>query len=504
MASMKYAIVSLVVSMSAAVSLAACSGNSVHDAPTDAGSPDAADAPPLAPQTLSITETAMFQVVKVPLSKDGAKVDDRLAPVVAGRDGLLRVYYRPDAGWKRHGVVGELTITSPGMPTPLVLKTVQDVTGSYSRDSDLKTTFNFEVPADAVRVDSRYSVVLRLADKSVEYARHPSEGAPELLDAASSGEQLKVKIVPVRYDADGTGRVPDVTPDAVEAYRAAMFAMYPTKKVEITVRDTPFVWSTPITADGTGWSELLQDIVQLRSTDRVPEDVYYYGLFAPAASIWKYCGKTVCIVGLSNLTGPSDVVTRVSIGVGYGDDQSAETMVHEIGHAHGRQHSPCGDVLFPDKKYPYPGGIIGSVGYDVGPKALVDSESYDVMSYCDPKWISDYTYGKIFQRMQLVNSAKAIYSPGGPQTFRFVGVSKDGKLTWGKTITVSSPLFAEPHAVTFEGPDGKSTTVTGHYFPYEDLAGGYILVPEPTTTVLRVHVAGLPAAVQSVLERRAP
>ena len=49
-------------------------------------------------------------------------------------------------------------------------------------------------------------------------------------------DALKIVIVPVKYDADGSGRLPDVSATQIELYRKAFHAMYPAKKVEVTVR----------------------------------------------------------------------------------------------------------------------------------------------------------------------------------------------------------------------------------------------------------------------------
>jgi hypothetical protein len=66
----------------------------------------------------------------------------------------------------------------------------------------------------------------------------------------------------------------------------------------------------------------------------------------------------------------------------------------------GRRHAPCGAAGSPDPSYPYAGGTIGLTGYDlytwslsgVGLPVDYPSASGDLMGYCAPPWISDYTY----------------------------------------------------------------------------------------------------------------
>ena len=48
----------------------------------------------------------------------------------------------------------------------------------------------------------------------------------------------------------------------------------------------------------------------------------------------------------------------------------------------------------PDPDYPYPDGSIGVWGYDLLDGRLVDPSTADLMSYCDPAWISDYSFNK--------------------------------------------------------------------------------------------------------------
>ena len=67
------------------------------------------------------------------------------------------------------------------------------------------------------------------------------------------------------------------------------------------------------------------------------------------------------------------------------------TMAHELGHNMSLGHAPCGEPEDLDLSYPYPGGQIGAWGYDFRQGGrLVPPGRSDLMSYCDPAWISDY------------------------------------------------------------------------------------------------------------------
>jgi len=58
-------------------------------------------------------------------------------------------------------------------------------------------------------------------------------------------------------------------------------------------------------------------------------------------------------------------------------------------------HAACGNAPTPDPNYPYGKGSIGVWGYDIAEGRLLDPDLYtDVMSYCHPRWISDYQFSR--------------------------------------------------------------------------------------------------------------
>ncbi len=56
------------------------------------------------------------------------------------------------------------------------------------------------------------------------------------------------------------------------------------------------------------------------------------------------------------------------------------------------RHAPCGGAANPDPDYPYADGNIGGWGFDIEQSTLVDPGQGDLMSYCRPRWISDYQF----------------------------------------------------------------------------------------------------------------
>lgn len=455
---------------------------------------------------ISVTEVAVFQGVKVSVEKNNAKVTTRAAQVVSSRDALVRVYVTPGTGFASKSLTGELRISNNG--TEQVFKDTKSISRA-STDDTLTTTFNFEVPGSAISVGAKYAVAV--TDPSlggqrgteVSTARYPGDGSLEALDAKSTGKQLRVQLVPVQYNADGSGRLPDTSPATLDLYKKGFFKMYPVADVEITVH-APWPTSQTISANGSGFSQVLQSMVSLRSQDRAPADVYYMGIFAPRASFSQYCSGG-CVTGLSGMiSNPNDSAGRASVGIGFGGEDSVLTAVHEVGHAHGRQHSPCGGAAGPDPGFPYQGGGIGVWGYDLVAKKLINpSQGKDMMGYCQPEWISDYTYNKLFLRVASVNgNPTAMRVTSEPRSYRMVSIEPDGSLRWGESILLEHPPMNEPRTVRWLAADGSTIdSATGYFYGYEDLPGGFMIVPEQPRAFERLQVFGLPASVKSELAR---
>jgi hypothetical protein len=219
----------------------------------------------------------------------------------------------------------------------------------------------------------------------------------------------------------------------------------------------------------------------MRSSANVDPQTYYYGVFEPEESFYSFCSYG-CVLGLSTLGSPDDVWSRASIGLGYSGDTSVETMVHEVGHAHGREHAPCGlGGQTSDPGYPYSKAELGVWGYDYINNELLKASSHvDMMSYCSPIWLSDYTYGALYDRIKAIKGQRSARSADGKRSYRSMVVEPNGDLVLGDMMTVLGEPKGAPQVVEWIDGQGESVKqVDGYFYPFSHIEGGIILTEEP-------------------------
>jgi hypothetical protein len=367
--------------------------------------------------------------------KDGQAPARLNAPIVKNRPALVRVYVSTPAAWTAHQLSAQLEIAG-GMKSQTV-----NVAGPSS-DADLATTFNFDLTAAETNVDTlTWSVSIHDPSSAAADVRWPASGTSSMT-LKSSGPSIKIVYIPFNYQVGGANILADASPAAIKILDDALFAAYPTAKIESSVH-APMAYTGPaITAEGGGWGQALGAVGRLRQQDRPATNVYYYGLVAPAPTLMEYC-PTACVGGVANVPpSPTSTSQFASMGVSYHDpypskhveDMEVRVALQEVAHDFGRLHAFCQvpDGGTPatglDPNYPYKTGSVGVWGYDLVKKRLYDPATFmDIQSYCNPVWISDYTYSAIFDWVTRVNASAPVTleSPAeaadpSPTTLRYV------------------------------------------------------------------------------------
>lgn len=301
---------------------------------------------------------------------------DGSIPLVAGRDGLLRVFARGNAVstempavrarfYQNGALVQTLTISAPSATLPV----------SHD-EASLTSTWNVVVPGALLQEGTALLVDVDPANEvgeTDEADNHFPESATPLPLDVRAAQPLLARLVPV---VQANGQQGDVTNANRDSYVTDAQALYPLPSVDVDVR-APYTFNKtlPASYDST-WQRLLSEINALRLAEDPQR--YYYGVIKPNYS--------------NGGTGLGYIGARASIGVDW-DNWRALTLAHEWGHNFGRRHVDCGNPSGPDPNYPYDGGRLGHHGYDIRTNEIrtIDTH-FDLMSYCQPGWASDYTY----------------------------------------------------------------------------------------------------------------
>lgn len=222
-------------------------------------------------------------------------------------------------------------------------------------------------------------------------------------------------------------------------------------RVLLPVGDMRVTAHRPVLTSSTETSDLLQETEAIRVMEGTGG--YYLGMMSPNDNGFRGGGRGYRPGWASFAAPESDVIA------------------HEIGHNMSLRHAPCGNPDFLEPEYPYPDGTIGAYGYDPVGRWLIPSNSPDLMSYCGPAWVSEYSFKKAL-RFRLANEdAKA------PDA----ATSASSLLLWGGKDAEENP-YLEPAFVVNAPPvlpqSGSQYRITGQNAIHTELFSLTFDMPE--------------------------
>lgn len=359
----------------------------------------------------------------------GVQRPDADVPLIAGRTGLLRVvvqghdenYYQPRvrATFHNGGSVvhtATLELGAQGLPTAV-------------EEGSMLRSYNGVIPGEVLQPGVRLEVQVDpegvVPTVGGTAVRVPQTGTLDL--GVREVPPFRLMMVPV--DQAANGRTSRLTQAHAENMTVLTQDIFPFSDFQVEVRQ-PYVTEELLSTDD-GWYNLIEDIAFLRLDDGNPH--YYYGGFDRPA------GTTIGGLGY------------VGYPVAIGMDNRADVIAHEIGHNLSLPHAPCGGPANPDPNYPYQGGYVGMYGYDRTRGLLQNPrQKFDLMSYCDPIWISDYNYEKVMTYRDASEFDSAFLGAAGLRS------AADRSAAEGQTLVVrggvrSGRLMLSP-ALEWEGP----------------------------------------------------
>lgn len=443
-------------------------------------------------QNVSLSKVSLYQTIEIPLMNGGDPAP-RDVDVVVGRDTLMRVFVEPGPNWNARQLSARLFLDD-GTERFTVYSDAPQTISEASDDDDRDSTFDLFIDGDMLREETRYAVEVvecgTAPELEVTSPRYPAQDG-EALEAVLTGN-LRVHIVPLVAN----GMAPDTTEAGLEAYRLGFLATYPIDDIEFTVSEAYDV------ADAQDWVGNLGALRNLRDSEGPDPEVYYYGMIRPTESIRDFCGGG-CTAGIGyvpNSVGGQGASGRVSMGLAYGDGTSLQTMLHEVGHNHGRNHAPCvpqgGQIDGVDQNFPHDNAALGVIGYDILSDQMIDADRPDIMAYCDDPWFSDYTYGGIMEWMRAVNQTaqSEIIDPQRIGSFWVLLVEAGKTPRWGnpRPGTVIADGVVESADVV-DATGAVIETVSVYRSTLSDIDASMVDVPAPRPGWygIGIHGAGL-------------
>ena len=237
-------------------------------------------------------------------------------------------------------------------------------------ESSLSSSQNAEIPAAVVQPGLEMVVELDpdgTLDASLGLDRRvPAEG--RLPVAVKEAPALDLTLVPflsvTNPDLSVLARTDGLTPE--DPLFQDIHTLLPVREIDLTVHE-------PVETTASNPFEVIGEVIAIRTME---------------GATGHYMG-TIAGFPRNAVAGVAATPGRVSYAI-----LDPSTMAHELGHNFSLLHAPCRTTGV-DPFFPQDDGKTGGWGYDFQRGALVSPEStYDLMSYCDPDWISDYSFNK--------------------------------------------------------------------------------------------------------------
>lgn len=394
--------------------------------------------------TTNLDIAAMY-LVQVTQQPDGR------VPLVAGRDAVARVFVRGSrAGLAAAAVRLRLyegstlleTFTGTATPTTAVDESCCAAT--------------FTIPASRIRAGvsilADVDPANALAESNEADNSFPLDGRAQALSVRTA-PALNLRFLSVVQNRNG------LRGTATQAMVNQMRAFWPLGTINATQRSATLAIDYVLDASRPeDFVRLVRDIETARRADGYTG--YYYGLFSYRS--------TSGVLGIAN-----GIPARSAIGIDettpFGAAESQLTMVHEMGHAFGLRHAPCGGAAGPEPTFPFSDGRTGNWGMNttVSPAVLMPPSRTDVMGYCENQWVGAFNYRKVMDFRDANPNGTGLRAETA--TLLVTGGVQGGRVELDAALSVTAAPDPDDAAGRYllEGFDATGRRLVAHRFsPY--------------------------------------
>ncbi|MEZ4663548.1 MAG: glycosyl hydrolase family 18 protein [Caldilineaceae bacterium] len=390
--------------------------------------------------TATLTSTATATSTSTPTDTPASAVDLAISslevtqavqdaansvPLVADRATFVRVFAKVNGG-TASGVEVSASAAQNGQPLGVIKTSAATISSAPTR-ADAASTINLTLPMTWTK--GTIDLTVKVDATNVIAEGNETNNSFNMTLTFHEMPTFHAVLVPINYTHNGVF-YPAPTQDTVSG---ATMDMYPLSSFDVTLR-APHDFAGDLRQD-TEWQRLAVEINGLKTADGAPASTYYYGVVPVENANGRWF--------TSGVAGISAVGARFGAGL----TDSPLTATHEFGHGFGLSHAPCG--VSGSKDYPYPGAAIGEYGFDANGEVKEPNKFKDIMSYCSPKWVSDYTY-KIIYADQLANGQVAVAAAEEVLLVRALLVNGVAAMSPIYSLWTAPQLLSKPSNYTLE------------------------------------------------------